>query len=246
MGGCAAGLLAAALGVGEAEATQPPDCTRSGSEEQRDARARKLFEEAVALEATDARAALARLECADALVDRASVALRIGIVAEGLGLGPQAARGFERYLALAGDDAPDRGEIRRRIEALQGREPKPDAGPRAPGPEEELPRPAGLIVAGVGAAVALAGGALLVAAKIHNDEVHEPKDPKPAWNGEEGSELLEQAELEQTLGIAGLVAGGVIVGAGFAIAFVPLGGGTGNGNAVVALTPGSATLRLAF
>jgi tetratricopeptide (TPR) repeat protein len=195
-------------------------CNKSGSASARDERARSLFDQALELEAGAPQEALAKLVCADSLVDRPAVSLRIGIIAERLQELERALVAFERYLKLAGRHAPDSETITARIGALKEKLAEQDkAKQRAQ--RDDKRRMAGWVVAAVGGVTAIAGGGLLIAAKVHSDKVRSIEPGTTQWDSPEARETYEKAQREQTAGIASLVVGGVLTVTGLGLALAP-------------------------
>jgi hypothetical protein len=179
-----------------------------------------LFEEALRREPADPRGALELLLCVQRFADRPAVALRIGIVAERLGKYELAIRSFERYLALAGDAAPDRAEMTEHIARLRARlaapkplprpqpEPSPEPQPAPSPPVSDAPPPiAGWALAAGGGGLIVLGGILLFTAKQRSDDVHDIEPGTVFWNSEEARAEFEQAKREQTLGVVSLAVG---------------------------------------
>jgi hypothetical protein len=181
---------------------------------------KKLFEEALRREPADPTGALELLLCVQSFADRPAVALRIGILAERLGKTQLAMQSFERYLALAGSDAPDREEMQAHIERLRDKlpkqpetakpepEPQPEPTPQPP-VDTEGPKPpiAGWALAGGGGVLMIVGGVLLWTAKQRSDDVQDIESGTTFWNSEEARSEHEQAKREQTLGILSLAVG---------------------------------------
>jgi hypothetical protein len=184
------------------------------------AEARKLFDRALGLEPAEPEVALRTLFCAERLTANAAVALRIGTIAERLGRYGAAAAAFERYLARAGDQAPDVDQMRERIRVLREKaaaptpEPIPEATPppATDGAPAEADGAAGQQLAGwvlgaSGLALGITGIVLLGVAKAQADRVHDIEPGTVAWDSDEARGRFETAELEQTLGIVGVVVG---------------------------------------
>lgn len=194
---------------------EPFSCTPGDSPAVRDQYARSLWVEALHLEASDPEAALARLQCADTLVDRPNIAKRIGVVAERIGLLQLAIDAFRRYLAIAADGPPDRDAMERRIDELTHRAVTPlPSTPPATDEGVDLTVPA-IAVASTGFVFAAVGAGLLGLAKSQNDDVHALQGAQ--WNSPEAKETFESAETKQAIGIAGLVVGGALVLGGAAM-----------------------------
>jgi hypothetical protein len=200
-----------------AEPVLCPEDTGSAREMERKGKA--LFEEALRREPADPRRALELLLCVQRFADRPAVALRIGILAERLGKYELAIRSFERYLALAGDAAPDRAEMTAHIAQLREKlaappppepppDPKPEPEPKPePPPGDAKPPIAGWALAAGGGGLILLGGVLLFSAKQRSDDVHEIEPGSTFWNSEEARSEFDQAKREQTLGIVSLAVG---------------------------------------
>ena len=175
-------------------------------------KAQELFEEALRREPADPKRALDLLSCAEELVDKPAIALRMGIIAERLGQYELAVKSFERYLALAGDTAPDRVEMRGHIARLEEKLAKPppveEPVPVAPIPDQPKKTPiAGWALAGGGGVLMVLGGVLLWTAKQRSDDVHAIEPGTTLWNSEEARAEFDQAKREQTLGILSLALG---------------------------------------
>jgi hypothetical protein len=225
------GLLEAALIAALASATSParaeqPVCPNdSGDAEEMERVGRRLFEEALKREENDPRGAIEILSCIQRFADKPAVSLRVGIIAEKIGNKRLAADSYERYLALAGDAAPDRSEMQERIKKLRADEPaaKP---PPATAPAPVTPQPTtppadkgstptlGFIVAGVGGALLVGGGLLLYSAKKRNDDVHGLDPGKTYWNSADAKDELDTAKREQTIGFIALGLGAAATAAG--------------------------------
>lgn len=196
-----------------------PECPKdTGNAAEMEQKGRALFEEALKREAADPRAALEILSCVQRFADKPAVSLRIGIIAERLGNRRLAVTSFERYLALAGDAAPDRVEMQQHIDQLRSQLGEAQPPPTPPPSEPERPPPEapreeaksqtpGWIVAGAGAAIMAVGAALLVSAKNRNDDVHAIEPGTTYWNSASARDELETAKREQLFGIIGLAAG---------------------------------------
>ena len=121
---------------------------------QHESRARVLFEEAIGIEASKPEEALHLLRCADLLAERPAIKLRIGTLAERLEQTSDALAAYREYLELAGEAAPDREDLLRRIDKLEERiatKQQARAAQDAPKPEEpiDLMLP-GIILGGAG------------------------------------------------------------------------------------------------
>jgi hypothetical protein len=192
--------------------------------------ARTLFDDAVAREPADPEGALARLRCAQRAADRPAIALRIGNIHERMGRLDDAAEAFERYLELAGKDAPDDSEMREHVARLRegarrSRTPSASPPPRAqPAPArggQSVERPLippviSWVVAGVGAATMVTGVVLLVDAAAKDESVHELRGQR--WTDDAAGPTHDAAKTEQAFGIAGVVVGAVIGAAGLSSA----------------------------
>src|SRR5262249_13409652 len=145
-----------------------------------------------------------------------------GTIEERLGHISAAIAAFERYLELAGHDAPDEEAMREHIVRLRAGEQGRDAGvgaktssppppPHAQPPPAASPPPsspvAGWVFVGTGAAFAIAGAALLIAAKASSDSVHDLAPGSTPWASDEARGRFETAQTEQVLGIVGLGVG---------------------------------------
>ncbi|MBI3205307.1 MAG: hypothetical protein IT377_34650 [Polyangiaceae bacterium] len=214
--------LLLSAGVARAEATPCPVDT--GNPREMEAKGRAMFEEALRREPADPRGALEILSCAQRIADKPAVSLRVGLIAERLGNKRLAAESYERYLALAGDAAPDRVELTRHIQKLRAElakkpvEPSPDPDPEPP-PTPPKPEPAasptlGWVTLAVGGALMIGGGYFLWSAKSRNDHVHELEPGSTYWNSPEAQGEMDAAKREQTLGVVGLAAGAVVTGLG--------------------------------
>jgi hypothetical protein len=200
---------------------QAYDCGPHQAASDRESEARKLFDEALRLEQSQPQRALELLGCARSLADRPAVSLRIGTIAEKLGLLEQAIEGYERYLTLAGDLAPDRAPIQKRIDTLRDeleeREARADPTLGVTPTTREKPAKSavpGYIVTGAGTALMLVGGVFLYSAKRQNDDVHDVEPGTTYWNSENGKEKLESARRAQTIGLVSLGVGAIVTGVG--------------------------------
>ncbi|MBK8999048.1 MAG: hypothetical protein IPM35_25270 [Myxococcales bacterium] len=202
-----------------------PACpTDTGNPREMERKGRALFEEALRREAADPRGALEILSCVQRIADKPAVSLRVGMIAERVGNKRLAAESFERYLALAGDAAPDRAELSAHIEKLRGElgapppgpapEPEPSPAPPPPVPKDAPSPTMGYVTIAVGGALALGGGLLLLSAKSRNDDVHAIEPGTTYWNSPEAKGELDAAKREQTLGIVGIAAGALATGIG--------------------------------
>ena len=194
-------------------------CPQVARGAQADRQARELFEQALAREAADPEGALVRLRCAETLAGKPVVPLRMGILFERLGRKGDAADAFERYLSLAGKQAPDAAQMRVRIARLRAPDKAPDPAPivsSSPQPASSAARPlAGWITTGAGLALMLTGGVLLGSAKAKSDDVHDvTASSSTPWDGPEGREKMEEARREQTWGAILLGLGTVTAAAG--------------------------------
>lgn len=179
------------------------------------------------------RAALEEFRKAHKLVPTPIMLWNFGRCLEGLGKAKEAAKQYEEYLRLD-PRTKNRTIIERRIQNLrkqagqsaappaEKKSPEPVSKPRAPAAVTVEPEPdqginikqvMGWTAAGVGVAAAVTGGVLLgmVGSKIGEYEdayyvSHQPYD--------EARVHLDQAETFQAAGIAALVVGGVLAGAG--------------------------------
>ncbi|MBW2526157.1 MAG: hypothetical protein JRI23_18390 [Deltaproteobacteria bacterium] len=214
-------LTVALAWAGPAHAERSADCPApSGNGRHDQERAKSLFERALKTEPSDPAQALVMLRCAEQLAPKAAISLRIGTIEERLGRYAAAADGFERYLELAGSHAPDIEPMRERIQKLRARaraqevsqeaEPDDDAAEPATGAQSTV----GWVTGGVGIAFAVVGVALLGAAKAHSDSVHDIEPGTTAWTSDEASGTIEQAKVEQGVGIVGLVLGGALMAVG--------------------------------
>jgi hypothetical protein len=195
-------------------------CPTPKSAKERDRVSVELFDRAIAKEAADPDAALELLRCADTLADRPAIALRRGLIAERIGKNDEAITSLERYLALAGDYAPDKAEMQRHIARLKSalaspEDPAPEPAPdRPPSPEPDRSRPssrkttAGIVTLGVSGALLVTGGVLLYSAKKKSDAVHDvdPSSRTP-WQSADGEERLDAAKSQQTWGFIALGVG---------------------------------------
>lgn len=211
-------LASALLTVAPAVRADRVECPAdTGNAKEMENKGRALFEEALRREASDPRTALEILSCVQRFADKPAVSLRLGIIAERLGNKKLAVTAFERYLALAGDAAPDRKEMQEHIDQLRRQvgvkepppprpEPKPEPAPR---PADEVARSAtpGWILTGAGAAVMAVGGVLLLSAKKRNDDVHAIEPGTTYWNSARAKDELDTAKREQLLGTVGVVLG---------------------------------------
>jgi hypothetical protein len=226
----ALGLLAVAIPARAGSTTCPAD---TGDPVAAERKGRELFEEALRREAADPRGALEILTCVQRLADKPAVSLRVGIIAERLGNTKLAADSFERYLALAGDAAPDRREMREHIDHLRAEiakakkpapapppAPPPETGPAPPTPEQPPSEPAtrsplpGWVVVGTGGVLMVVGGLFLIDAKKKNDDVHAIEPGTTYWNSAEAKDRLDQASREQTIGYVALGIGAAAASVG--------------------------------
>jgi tetratricopeptide (TPR) repeat protein len=233
-------LLAWATSVHAAGSASCPEPGASPKRNQ--AQAKELFEQALRVEPSDPARALDTLRCAETLAPRAAIALRIGTIAERLDRLSEAADAFERYLELAGDDAPDAAKMGERIRKLRARvkaqelppepeEPAPDGDAEGGGVQSVV----GWVAGGTGLALGIVGVALLGAAKAHSDSVQDLPPGTTAWSSDEASGTIEQAELEQTVGIVGLVVGGALLGLGAVLILTDADGDDGDDGTEIAL-----------
>jgi hypothetical protein len=198
----------------------PYDCDKHATAPDRELEARALFDEALRLERSDPERAIEILSCARRFADKPSISLRIGTIAERLGKLELAIEGFERYLQLAGDLAPDRAPMQKRIESLREKlEESQDvtAGITPVTPKRDEPRKSplpGYILAGAGGVLMVLGGVLLYSAKSQSDDVHEIEPGTVRWNSDDAKGKIESAKRTQTIGIITLAAGAVASGLG--------------------------------
>ena len=214
--------LVLCAGVARAEVTACPVDT--GNPRQMEAKGRALFDEALRREPADPRGALEILSCVQRIADKPAVSLRVGLIAERLGNKRLAAESYERYLALAGDAAPDRVELTRHIEKLRAElaqapvtpppRPDPEPPPQPVKPQEADSPTLGFVTLAVGGALMIGGGYFLWSAKSRNDDVHALEPGSTYWNSPEAQGEMDAAKREQTLGVVGLAAGAVITGLG--------------------------------
>jgi hypothetical protein len=210
-------MLGALAVTSPVAAVECPEDT--GKPKQMEQKGQALFEEALRREPADPARALELLLCVQRFADKPAVALRIGIVAERLGKTALAVASFERYLALAGADAPDRAEMQAHIERLREKLPKQTPEPRAEPQPDPIPEPvipgaeprkrpiAGWALTAGGGVLVILGGVLLWTAKQRSDDVHDIEPGKTFWNSEEARSEHEQAKREQALGILSLALG---------------------------------------
>jgi hypothetical protein len=219
-------LLVSANAAPAQSVTCPTD---TGHPSEMEKKGRELFDEALRREPADPRGALEILTCVQRFADKPAVSLRVGIIAERLGNQRLAADSFERYLALAGDAAPDKKEMKAHIAQLRKEiarlaskrapepetepEPEPDPVPSEPRADTRSTTP-GWIVIGAGGAAMLVGGVLLLSAKNKSDEVHAIEPRTTRWNSADAKDKLDSARREQTFGVIGLAAGAAAVTAG--------------------------------
>jgi hypothetical protein len=212
----AASVGAALAATLPAYAAEPDGCSApTGNREADVAKARQLFDQALGLEPAQPEAALRVLFCAERLTANAAVALRIGTIAERLGRYGAAAAAFERYLERAGERAPDAAQIRARIRSLRDRargdleEPVPTEPPAStePAPEGSASWVGGWVLVSSGLGFGIVGAALLGAAGADASAVHHTDPGTVAWDSDEARGRFEKAELEQALGVVGVVVG---------------------------------------
>jgi hypothetical protein len=218
-----AGALAAMLAAHDAWAgpfscpSPPPD--PAGAEKL----ARSLWDEALTVEPSDPSGALERLRCAQKATDRPAIALRIAVISERLGDDEAALASFERYLTLAGPDAPDAAATKQHIEELRAR--IREQKQRAETPPQPTPKPpadtgfrgpplASWIAGGVGLAglAAFTAFALLAESEDAKLEGCSPNCGDPALLDEEErrDRYATIANVSLAVGAAGIVAAGVI------------------------------------
>lgn len=190
-------------------------------------RARKIFQRAVTLEAGSPREAFELYQCARKLSDKPVLALRLGTLGESLGETDVALAALSSYLELAGSDAPDAEEIRKRIEALRQKKRRETPSVEVTGTPIEEPPPsekaapsstrrgrgrtvAGLVTLGAGAVVAGVGGYLLYDARAKSDALAQTPPGRVFWDSPDGQGKLDQAKSRQTVGIVGLSLGGAL------------------------------------
>ncbi len=199
----------------EIAAAQSFTCPAEVSQDEREKKARELFDEALRREPADPRGALEILNCARRFADKPAVSLRIGTIAERLGKFDLAIEALERYLRLAGDAAPDRVPMRKHIESLrekleESQEASSSVLPPLPKdePKERSPVP-GYLVAGGGGALLVVGGVLLYSAKKRSDDVHDIPPGTTYWNSSDAKGEIDGAKRQQTVGFIVLGAGAV-------------------------------------
>ena len=194
-------------------------------------RARKIFQYAVGVEATSPREAFELYKCARKLSDRPVIALRLGTLGDTLGEVDTALVALTHYLELAGADAPDADEIKRKVEALRAKkrandpsvvvdgtplETEPKKAPPPPPPKSEKAEGmrtrtiVGLATAGAGVIIGGVGGYLLYDARNKSEDLAKTPPGRVLWDGPQGEGKLDQAKSRQTLGIVGISAGGAI------------------------------------
>lgn len=218
--------LVVAGAMASTEASAAPFNCPSPDAPGREKRARALFEEAVPLEASDPEGALVRYQCAAKLSERPAIELRIGVVAERLHKDDVAIVAFERYLELAGTNAPDYEKMRAHVKELRDKPkptPEPEKPETAPSPPPAPPPPSrtstyvGWGLVGTGVALAVAGSAFLVVAKSKSDDVHD-LPAGTVWASDQARGAYESAVTSQTIGVvllaiapAALIAGGTLL-----------------------------------
>jgi len=217
--------LTLALFVAAPARADLPACpSDTGNTKEMEQKGRALFDEALRREAADPRGSLEILTCVQRIADKPAVSLRVGIIAERLGNKRLAVESYERYLALAGDAAPDRAELGAHIEKLRDEmaaarpasKPQPEPGPTpTPVVPADAPSPTwGYVTLALGGALLVGGGVLLYSAKSRNDGVHDLEPGTTYWNSPEAKGELDAAKREQTLGFIGVAAGAVATGLG--------------------------------
>ncbi len=225
-------------------------------------RARKIFQYAVGIEATSPREAFELYKCARKLSDRPVIALRLGTLGDTLGETDTALVALTHYLELAGADAPDAEEIKRKVDALRAKkraadpgvvvdgtpvEPEPKKPPPPPPPPPEKPAGmrtrtvVGLVTTGVGVALGGVGGYLLYDARNKSEDLAKTPPGKVLWDSPQGEGKLDQAKLGQTLGIVGISAGGAIAITGIVLCLTGSPGPTKNVELSAAPLPGGFT-----
>ena len=249
-----AALVGAALTTAlPAHAAEPDECAApTGNREADVGKARQLFDQALGLEPAQPETALRVLFCAERLTANAAVALRIGTIAERLGRYGAAAAAFERYLERAGERAPDAAQIRERIRSLRDRahdhpeepvatEPTAATEPATDGSASWI---GGWVLLSSGVGLGIVGAALLGAAGADASAVHHTGPGTVAWDSDEARGRFEKAELEQAIGVVGLVVGGTAATLGIVLL------ATADGSAEVtgALGPGApgGSIRVTF
>ena len=239
----AAPALTWTLTVGPAEAQPradescPPPPLPTGQAAEN--RARKIFQYAVGIEATQPREAFDLYKCARRLSDRPVIALRLGTLAETLGDTDTALVALTNYLELAGADAPDADDIRKRLEALRETKrasepgvvvsgtPIEDASLKKPVKADPAPATssggastrtlAGLATAGAGVVVAGISGYLLYDARAKSEELAKTPPGRVFWDSPQGEGKLQTARGRQTLGIVGVSVGGALIVGGLVV-----------------------------
>jgi hypothetical protein len=239
--------------AGSARAELPACPTDTGNAREMERQGRALFDEALRREAADPRGALEILSCVQRIADKPAVSLRVGIIAERLGNPKLAVGAYERYLALAGDAAPDRVELGRHIESLRrsmAAQQKPEPPP-APPRQERVPAPSeperssptlGYVTLATGGLLLAGGGLFLLSAKNRSDDVHAIEPGTTYWNSPEAKGELDAAKREQTFGYIGLAAGALAAGVG---AWLVLDHESGVSTSV-AIGPSSTAAKLRF
>jgi hypothetical protein len=255
---CAAITLGALLATRHAAAEQrsdeacptPPFPTGQAAEN----RARKIFQYAVSIETTRPRDAFELYKCARKLSDRPVIALRLGTLGETLGETDMALVALTHYLELAGADAPDADDIRRRLDALRAKKRAADPGvvvegapvtPESKPAEKAAPDPrtnealrtrtiVGIVGLAAGAVVAGAGGYLLYDARTRSEDLAKTPPGRVLWDSPDGQGKLDDARHRQTIGIVGLSVGGALVITG---AVLCLTGGNASKNVEVSAGP---------
>ena len=201
-------------------AAQTCESTDGVPDASREDRARAYFQEAVAIETSKPEEALERLRCAETLVTRPAIELRIAAISERLGRLEEAVVAYRRYLELAGDAAPDREALRARIDELQARMAAARADTAKPTVQPiDLMLP-GVVLGVTGVVIAGVGAGLVGWAKAQNDEVHDLTGVP--WDSDEARGKFEAADTTQSVGIAGLTIGGAAAIAGAAMVVTAL------------------------
>lgn len=196
----------------------------TGNPREMEDKGRTLFDEALRREAADPRGALELLSCAQRIADKPAVSLRVGLIAERLGNKRLAAESYERYLALAGDAAPDRVALGRHIEKLRSAlaqaarvpraDPAPTPAPEPPAPERRSSPTLGYIGVAVGSVLMIGGVVFVASAKSKSDDVHAIEPGTTFWNTTEARGEFDAAKRQQTLGIVTVATGAVVTGLG--------------------------------
>lgn len=256
-----AGALAVSATPRRAHAESCPDEAPANGKERRALAGRWFAKGQEAVRDGDAARAVAAFACSLHVVPHAFTAFNLGVAAEEAGDLQQAVEALRTYEALASENAPDRADVRIRLERLERKlkslvpsspvvspRPPPKLTPAtspapttSPRPNGAASRTAGWLFAATGVAVAGAGLYFNVAARSELDRSREllrtggVKDAGAAW---------DRARRHTRMSYAGLAIGGAAMLAGGAMLL--LNRPEAAAPAEVALWPGGAVVSLRF